>query len=86
MDRDPGVAAGTDAVADADADADGEAFVFVGADVAADVPATGSRSPGSSAPAGRLAGPTGRTASSRTPPGASGTAPWPRLLWKEGFQ
>ncbi|MFD8644584.1 hypothetical protein ACFV14_30275 [Streptomyces zaomyceticus] len=21
-----------------------------------------------------------------TPPGASGTAPWPRSLWKEGFQ
>ncbi|MFE4310501.1 hypothetical protein ACFRR6_31145 [Streptomyces sp. NPDC056891] len=55
-------------------------------------PATGNRSPGSSAPSERPADSrstgrgTARTASSMTPPGASGTAPWPRSLWKEGFQ
>ncbi|MDV5142998.1 hypothetical protein R1T08_01335 [Streptomyces sp. SBC-4] len=54
------------------------------------VPATGSRSPGSSGgsvPSGRGAcRGTGRTASRSRPPGASGTAPCPRSLWKEGFQ
>ncbi|GGS79221.1 hypothetical protein GCM10010222_20890 [Streptomyces tanashiensis] len=50
------------------------------------VPATGSRSPGSSAAGAPAGSRTGRTASRSTPPGASGTAPWPRSVWKEGFQ